>query len=152
MQEYVRDLAVFDFCRDYGVQATLAFFLGPEMEDFRHVLQLVKTERLRCERTMLVLNEGVIRHGQTTAGAFDPIIGHPDFKAMMKDGIRTVFMRRLTCLNVLRERGLGFYDVLAGRPGKSGKKAGPTLHHMTKTWLDNFERENEAAGTVGWLP
>ena len=65
---------------------------------------------------MLVLNEGVIRHGQTTAGAFDPIIGHPDFAAIVKDGVRPVFMRRLTCLSVLRERGIGPYDVLERKP------------------------------------
>lgn len=152
IQEYVRDLDLVPFCRDFGVDLAIALFLGPEMEDFRHVMQLVRAGDLRCERTMLVLNEGVIRHGQTTAGAFDPIIGHPDFAAIVKDGVRPVFMRRLTCLSVLRERGIGPYDVLERKPDRSGVKASPTLYHMTKTWLETFEREHEAAGTRDWLP
>jgi hypothetical protein len=99
-----------------------------------------------------VLNEGVIRHGQTTAGAFNPIVEHPDFKAVLKDGVRLVFLRRLTCLGVLRERGLGFYDVVLGKPDRWGVKASPTLQHMTKSWLDTFEREWRAAGVAEWLP
>ncbi|MBN9560451.1 MAG: hypothetical protein J0H14_06930 [Alphaproteobacteria bacterium] len=152
LQEYLRDLALIPFCREFGVEPTVAMFLGPEMEDFRHATQLIKSGELRCERTVLVLNEGVIRHGQTTLGAFDAILGHPDFEALVKDGVRPVFMRRLTCLSVLRERGLGFYDVLDGKSDRFGVKASPTLYHMTKTWLDTFEREHEAAGTKEWLP
>ena len=86
----------------------MPIFLGPEIEDFRNAMEMLRSDELRCERTVLVLNEGVTRHGQTTAGAFDPIVGHPDFKAVLRDGVRPVFLRRLTCLSVLRERGLGF--------------------------------------------
>jgi hypothetical protein len=152
LQEYVRDLVVREFCREFGVEETLAIFLGPEIEDFRHALEMLRADELRCERTILVLNEGVIRHGQTTAGAFDPIVDHADFKAVTRDGVRPVFLRRLTCLGVLRTRGLGFYDVVAGRPDRSGVKASPTLYHMTKTWLDTFEREWREAGVAEWLP
>jgi len=61
-------------------------------------------------------------------------------------------MRRLTCMATLRERGLGFYDVLAGKPDKGGMKASPTLFHMTKTWIETFEREHEKARVAQWLP
>ena len=152
MQEYVRDLALMDFCRDFGIDPTVAVFLGPDMEDFRHAIQLLRSGELRCERTMIVLNEGVIRHGQTTYGAFDAILEHPDFEAIVKDGARPVFMRRLTCIATLRERGLGFYDVLAGKPDKGGMKASPTLFHMTKTWIETFEREHGKARVAQWLP
>jgi hypothetical protein len=152
MQEYVRDLALKDFCRDFGIGLTVAIFLGPDMEDFRHALRLVNSDAYRGERSILVLNEGVIRHGQTTAGAFDPILRHPDFEAIVKEGVRPVFLRRLTCLSVLRERGLGFYDVVASRPDRAGAKASPTLFHMTKTWLDTLEREFATARVGEWLP
>ena len=152
MQEYVRDLALMDFCRDFGIDPTVAVFLGPDMEDFRHAIQLLRSGEFRCERTMVVLNEGVIRHGQTTSGAFDPILRHPDFEAIVRDGARPVFVRRLTCMAALRERGLGFYDVLAGKADKAGAKASPTLFHMTKTWIETFEREHEKARVAQWLP
>lgn len=152
MQEYVRDLPLKDFCRDFRIGLTVAIFLGPDLEDFRHAIRLLSSSEFRGERTILVLNEGVIRHGQTTAGAFDPILQHPDFVAVVKDGVRPVFLRRLTCLSVLRERGLGFYDVLTGTPDRTGAKASPTLSHMTKTWLEIFEREFATAQVADWLP
>jgi hypothetical protein len=152
MQEYVRDLALMDFCRGFGIDPTVAVVLGPDMEDFRHAFQLLRSGEFRCDRTMIVLNEGVIRHGQTTSGAFEPILGHPDFEAIVRDGARPVFVRRLTSMATLRERGLGFYDVLAGKPDKAGAKASPTLFHMTKTWIETFEREHEKARVAQWLP
>jgi hypothetical protein len=44
-------------------------FLGPEMADFCPVVQIPSSGELRCKWTMLVLNEGVIQHGQTMARA-----------------------------------------------------------------------------------
>ena len=152
LQEYGRDLAIGEFCRDYNVGLTAAFYLGPDIEDFYHVRQILKSGDLKDARTLLVLNEGVIRQGQTTEGAFDPIVSHPDFHAMLKDGARVVMMPRLTCLDQIRARGLGFYDVAEGRPDKDGKRISPTLQHMTKKWLEVIERLNGEAGTLGWQP
>ena len=152
MQEYVRDLALMEFCRDYEIEATVAVYLGPDMEDFRHATQLLISGEFKCDRTLLVLNEGVIRQGQTTAGAFDPIVEHRDFQALIEGGARVMFMRRLTCMSTLKNRGLRFYDVLDRRPSGPGAKISPTLAHMTKTWLENFERELEKFGVVEWLP
>ena len=55
-------------------------------------------------------------------------------------------------MGVLRERGLGFYDAVNGKPDNKGVKASPTLHHMTKTWLATFEREFEEVDVLDWLP
>jgi hypothetical protein len=152
MQEYVRDLALSKFCADFDIAPTVAVFLGPDIEDFRHAEELLRSGAFPSERTILVLNEGVIRHGQTTAGAFTPITSLPEFKALVKDGVRPAFLRRLTCMSVLRERGLAFYDAVAGKSDAKGAKASPTLHHMTKTWLATFEREFEEVDVLDWLP
>ncbi len=152
MQEYVRDLALSQFCADFGITPTVAVFLGPDLEDFRHAEELLGSGAFPSERTILVLNEGVIRHGQTTSGAFNPIMAQPEFETLAERGVRAVFLRRLTCMGVLRDRGLGFYDAVSGKPDSKGSKASPTLHHMTKTWLATFEREFEAADVLDWLP
>jgi hypothetical protein len=152
MQEYVRDLALAQFCADFGIMPTVAVFLGPDLEDFRHAEELLGSGAFPSERTILVLNEGVIRHGQTTSGAFNPIMAQPEFESLVERGVRPVFLRRLTCMSVLRERDLGFYDAVAGMPDSKGVKASPTLHHMTKTWLNTFEREFEMADVLDWLP
>lgn len=152
MQEFVRDLALADFCADFGITPTVALFLGPDIEDFRHAAELLRAKEFPSKRTILVLNEGVIRHGQTTSGAFEPIMDLPEFTAVIRDGVRPVFFRRLTCMTALRERGLGFYDAVAGKPDGKGVKASPTLAHMTKTWLRTFEEEFEKAKVLDWLP
>ena len=152
MQEFVRDLALAEFCAEYGITPTVALFLGPDIEDFRHAVELLRSKEFPSKRTILVLNEGVIRHGQTTSGAFEPIMDIPEFATIVREGVRPVFLRRLTCMGVLRERGIGFYDAVAGKPDRKGVKASPTLTHMTKTWLRTFEAEFEKAKVLDWLP
>ncbi len=141
-----------EFCDDHGVRLVEAFFLGPDLEDFRHVLQIVQSGDLKANGTMLVLNEGVIRQGQTTEGVFDGLTAQPDFEHLVSAGVRPVFMRRLSCMSVLRERGLGFYDAVEGKPDRNGVSASPTLRHMVKTWLRQNEAEHEKAETASWLP
>ena len=152
VQEYVRELEVREFCDDHGIRLVEAFFLGPDLEDFNHVLQIIAARDLNAAATMLVLNEGVIRQGQTTEGVFDHLVKQPGMKQLVMDGVRTVFMRRLTCMTAVRERGLGLYDAAEGKPDRDGRPASPTLRHMVKTWLRQNEREHEDAGTVTWLP
>ncbi|MGH7122005.1 MAG: hypothetical protein ACREFP_23930 [Acetobacteraceae bacterium] len=152
MQEYVRDLALIDFCREFAVDPVVAVYVGPEMEDFRHATQFLLSGEFACDRVLLVLNEGVIRQGQTTAGAFDPIRCHPDFERLLSQGARPMFLRRLTCMSVLRERGLRLYELLDRSPGSVGASVSPTLYHMTKTWLDGFEQELKNSGAAEWLP
>ena len=148
LQEYVRELALMEFCRDFGVIATVAVYLGPDMEDFRHATQLLTSGELKSDRTVLVLNEGVIRMGQTTRGAFDAIMLQPEFETLCESGARVLMIPRLTCMAVLRERKLGFFDVLDRSPGGAGEHVSPTLHHMTKTWLALVERR-AGAGASG---
>lgn len=152
MQEFVRDLALADFCADFGITPTVALFLGPDIEDFRHAAELLRSKEFPSKRTILVLNEGVIRHGQTSSGAFEPIMKLSEFATLVREGVRPVFLRRLTCMSVLRERGLGFYEAATGKPDAKGVKASPTLAHMTKTWLRTFEEEFEKARVADWLP
>ena len=150
MQELVLDLMLKDFCGDFGIGLTNIVMLGPDVEDFNHAMERFKAEDSRGDRVIFVLNEGVIRQGQTTEGAFTTIIKNPDFVAALKGGAQYILLRRLSCMHVLRERGIGFYDAAAGRPDRSGAKVPPTVQHMTKVWLGAFERSSE--DIAEWLP
>ena len=152
MQEFVRVFPLSSYCDDFGVDLLPIFFLGPDIEDLSHVVQIMRTGALRSSRILLVTNEGVIRSGETTEGAFDPIIAHPDFGALIKDGAKSVTLRKLHCLDLLRARRFGFYDAAYGRPDPNGEKAGPALQFMTKIWLEDHEGEHQTAGSAGWLP
>jgi len=152
MQEFVRVFPLSSYCEDFGVDLLPIFFLGPDIEDLSHVIQIMRTGALRSSRVLLVMNEGVIRSGETSEGAFDPIVAHPDFEALMRDGAKSVFLRKLHCLDLLRARRFGFYDAAYGRPDPNGEKAGPALQFMTKIWLEDHEGEHQTIGSAGWLP
>ena len=77
MQELVLDLMLKDFCGDFGIGLTNIVMLGPDVEDFNHAMERVKAEDSRGDRVIFVLNEGVIRQGQTTDGAFNTITKLP---------------------------------------------------------------------------
>ena len=150
--EFVRDLSLTTYCRDLGITLLSIYMLGPDIEDFRHVTELVRSGDMEAEQTLLVMNEGVIRQGQTVAGAFDTIIDHPDYRSLVDDGASSVFLKRLSCMPLVRESGRGFYDMAEGKPDTKGVKPRPTMQHMVKSWLEQNEAEHEMAGTAGWLP
>lgn len=139
MQELVADLHLTSFCEEVGIGLTNVVMFGPDLEDFNHAMDRIRSRESRGERLVMVLNEGVIRVGQTAEGAFDSITRHPDFIATLKEGAEFLIWRRLSCMHVLRERRIGFYDAAMNRRDREGNKVPPTVQHMTKMWLGGFE-------------
>ena len=152
VQEFVRDLSIVSYCKEFGIDYTPMYMLGPDLEDFRHVIELIRSGEGNVQRTLLVMNEGVIRQGQSAEGVFNPIAKHPEMKSLIRDGVRIVYLRRLTCIDLVRASGLGYYDIAAGVPGANGVRPKATLQHMTKAWLQDMEAEHTRAGTTEWLP
>lgn len=152
MQEFVRTFPLSRYCDSYGVDLLPIFLLGPDIEDLHHVVQILRMGAVRSDRMLLVMNEGVIRSGQTTDGVFDGITKHPDFLALLAEGAKSVLLRRLDCLDVLRERRFGFYDAAYGRPDPSGNMAGPVLEFLTRIWLEDHEADQQTEGSAVWLP
>ena len=150
IQELVLDLRLRSFCHDFGVGLTNVVMLGPDIEDFHHAMERINSEDSRGDRVILVLNEGVIRMGQTVEGAFDVIMAHPDFRTTLRGGARSILLKRLSCMPVLRDRRISFYDAALGRLDRSGAKVPPTVQHMTKVWLASFEED--AKPMAEWLP
>lgn len=152
IEEYEQDLPIRDLCDEYGIRLVEICFLGSEPEDFRHVHRIVRRRGLRAHKTLLVLNEGVIRHGQTPEGVFSPLIRSAEFQDLVSQGAVPVFLRRLGCMDALRERGLGYYAAVLGLPDRDGVPASPTQRTMVKSWLRQHEAEHDKAGTREWLP
>ena len=151
MQEYGSDLKIGEFSQRFSLGLIWAFVLGPDPEDLQHVVQVLRSGHMTGGRVLLVLNEGVIRQGQTTTGVFDATSADTEYKALLRDGAQTFVMPRLTCMDLLRERGLGFYEAAAGKMDRDGKRAAPTLQHMTGKWLERMELQLEMSGAAEWL-
>jgi hypothetical protein len=151
MQEYGGDLKIGEFCERFSLGLIWAFILGPDLEDLQHVVQVLRSGHISGGHILLVLNEGVIRHGQTTTGVFATTAADRAYLALLNDGAQAVIMPRLTCMDILRQRGLGFYEAAAGMKDRDGKRAAPTLQHMTAKWVEKMEIEMEASGAAAWL-
>jgi hypothetical protein len=149
LQEYGRDLRLVEFCARRGIEPLALYFLGPEEEDLRHVLSIWEAGYFRPERTLLVLNEGVIREGRTVAGAFGRTVEDPGFQAMAKAGAVPVLMHRLACMDLLRRRGLGLYAAAAG---DGGDPLDPVEQFMVEDWLADLEKRRAEVGAAAWLP
>lgn len=149
LQEYGRDLRLVEFCARRGIQPLALYFLGPEEEDLRHVQSIWEAEYFRPERALLVLNEGVIREGRTVAGAFARTVADAGFKRMVDAGAVPVLMRRLACMDLLRQRGLGLYAAAAG-DGEA--PLDPVEQFMVEDWLADLEKRRAELNTSGWLP
>ncbi len=151
--EFTRDLSLPSCCSEYGIRLVAAFFLGPDPEDLRHTVEVVRSGDLAGSHVLLVLNEGIVQQGQSTEAAFTPIISDPSFVELLDRGARLVFMRRLSCLRILRERNAGFYDVAVNARDRDGaRRFSPILHHLTTTWLKELEEQHQRRGVVDWLP
>ena len=149
LQEYGRDLRLVDFCEQYGIEPVAIYVLGPEEEDLRHVLSIYESGFFRTKRTLLVLNEGVIREGRTVCGAFEETLRNPGFERMIADGAVMLFMNRLAAMDKVKKLGVGFYDAADRRKVTN---LDPVAQFMVKTWLKDLESNRVAAGVQSWLP
>ncbi len=127
MQEFLHDMNLLMFCGEIGAKLLSLCMLGPDIEDFNHIRAAMDAEVLHPAHMILLMNEGVIRSGQSPAGAFDIIKRHPDFMSLIDAGAVPIYMSRLPCMDTVREQKLDFYDVAAGRPGPDGKRPKATM-------------------------
>ena len=70
----------------------------------------------------------------------------------MKEGVRIVYIPRLSCLTSMRATGLSFYDAASNKPDKSGHPMPPMRQFMVKTWLRRMEEAFVVAEVAEWLP
>ena len=137
-----RDLGLVEFCQAVGVRAVALHFIGPDLDDLAHVDAMESSRAFAPERTAIVLNEGLVRAGQTPSRAFEPIMEREEFRAVMKRGAEWVIMPRLGCMPDLDQRRLGFYGQTDG--------LGPARSFMVQEWRRKMEAGFSSIGD--WLP
>lgn len=152
LQEYGRDLALVEFCVEVGIAPLAIYFLGPEEEDLAHVISIWESGYFRPGRTLVVMNEGVVRDGHTLAGAFGRTLDSPDFGRLVGAGAVPLLMRRLACMDDVRRSGVGFYAAADGKPGTNGRPLSPTHRFMVKNWLKDLDGRRAPQAVAGWLP
>ncbi|NOG73513.1 hypothetical protein [Roseicella sp. DB1501] len=144
--EYGRDLRLVEFCARRGIEPLGLYVLGPEDEDLSHVVSIFEAGYFRPRRTLLVLNEGVIRTGRTVAGAFERTMSSPGFARLIEAGAVPLLLTRLACMDDARRMPGGFYEAAGG------DALDPVEGFMLEDWLADLERKRREAGAAGWLP
>lgn len=152
IQEFIQDLDLANFTERFEITLVQAFFLGPDEEDFRHVLATIDDSQFDPRRTILYLNSGVLRTSQDPASVFVPVTRSQQFKELERGGIKTVSVPRIICLDEMRVLGLSINDVLANRPGRNGRRAPPTMQIMVEGWNRKLEMQHRETGVEDVLP
>lgn len=146
MLEYGRDLRLVEFCERRGIEPLAIYVLGPEVEDLRHCLSIYEAGYFRPKRTILMLNEGVIREGHTVVGAFEQTTADPGFQRMVSDGAVPMLMTRLPCMDAIKERRLNFYEAA------TNGQLDPVEEFMLDDWLADLETKRQKFNVGDWLP
>jgi hypothetical protein len=146
MLEFGRDLRLVEFCSRRGIDPVAIYVLGPEIEDLRHCLSIYEAGYFRPKRTLLMLNEGVIREGRTVVGAFEQTTANPGFQKMVSDGAVPMLMTRLPCMDAIKDRRLNFYEAA------TGGHLDPVEEFMLDDWLADLEAKRVKFNVTDWLP
>ncbi|MDD2859498.1 MAG: hypothetical protein PHT60_15075 [Acidiphilium sp.] len=152
IQDFVQDLSLVGFTDRFNIRLVQAYFLGPDEEDFRHVVSTIDHAQFDPRSTILYLNEGVVRTGQTPFQVFAPLTLRDDFIELVGKGIRTVTIPRVICLDDMRSLGLTINDVLSNRTGRAGRRAPPTMQIMVEDWCRRLETAHVDVGVGDLLP
>jgi hypothetical protein len=152
MLEYGRELALVELCGSVGMEPLALYVTGPEMDDFEHVLSIWRSEVFRPKRSLLFMNEHLVPHGRTPAGAFTAITSRPELREMMRDGLKIVLMPRLPCMAQMRDAELSLLEAMAGKPGNKGIPLDPVRQFMVRHWLKRLEAAFAEANVLDWLP
>lgn len=152
MQDYGRELALVEMCETVGMEPLAVYVTGPDSDDFEHILSIWRSGVFRPRRSLLLLNEHLVPHGRSAAGAFAGITSRPELAKMANEGLNVVVMPRLPCMAQVREAGLGFLEAMAGKPGKKGEPLDPVRQFMVAHWLKRLEAAFSEAGVLEWLP
>lgn len=152
LSEYHHDFGIVEFAERCGIEAVGMYFMGPDMEDFEHVLTIWRAGYFRTKRSVLIMNEHLVRQGRTPAGAFDQVLDRPEVEELERGGMRFVFMPRLPCIPEMREAGLSFFDAAARKRGRDGRPFDLVRAFMVESWLGRMEKAFAQAGVLGELP
>jgi len=145
LQEYDLDLA--SFCESVGVAALAFYSLGPEPDDLDHAYSVFSSGVFRPEHALIVLNGALARQGQTVATAFGRTLKSDQLRAMIDAGAKPIIMKRLACLEQIRELRLSLNEAAQSR-----EVLGPVGSFMVRRWLVDLEEECVTVSVQEWLP
>jgi len=152
LAESCRELDLVEFCEDHEVEPLFLGTLGPDTEDFEHLLTIMRAGFFKTRRVIFVLNHNLVRAGKTVAGEFDEILARPELAEWDGPGFKIMRMPRLIYMEKIRLSGLNFYEAAACGKLKDGRPIDPMWQFDAKKWIKTLETEIDENDVEEWLP
>jgi hypothetical protein len=117
----IEDVPILDILKASNIHVVAVYNLGTEQADLDFMTQCAESGLFVPERTVIVLNAGLVLSGRSAANAFAPIMEHDALKAATRGGAKVVMMPALSCMSEVTDRGLTFAEAASGivRPGQT---------------------------------
>lgn len=150
LKRHAAELDLVSFAKANGIDVVAAHLIGPDLDDLSYLQSVEEEKTFAPERTLLVLNEGLVSGARSERIAFEPVVNHRIFRDVEARGAKVVRMPRLGCLHEVELRRVLFADAAAGKTGRDLPPLNPVNRQRVTMWL----REMAAAfaPVEDWLP
>jgi hypothetical protein len=117
----IEDVPILDILKASNVNVVAVYNLGTEQADLDFMTHYAESGMFVPERTVMVLNAGLVMSGRSVSGAFSAIRQNAGFRSAGKRGAKIVTMPALSCMSEVTDRGITFSEAAAGvvRPGQA---------------------------------
>ena len=117
----IEDVPILDSLKASNINVVAVYNLGTEQADLDFLTHYAESGMFVPERTMIVLNAGLVLSGRSASGAFAAIRENPALQSAVKDGAQVAMMPALSCMSEVTDRGITFSEAAAGivRPGQA---------------------------------
>jgi len=150
LKQHAAEMELVHFMHKHGVDVVAAHLIGPNLDDLAYLQSVEQGGTFAPERTILVLNEGLISGARSERGAFEPIVQHRIFRDVVARGAKVVRMPRLGCLHEVENRRLSFAAAEAGQTKRELPPLGLTNRQRVAIWLRDMNAAFEPV--ADWLP
>lgn len=117
----IEDVPILEILKVSNINVVAVYNLGTEQADLDFMTHYAESGMFLPERTVIVLNAGLVTSGRSASAAFSAIRENPGLRAAVKRGAKIVTMPALSCMSEVTDRGITFSDAAAGivRPGQA---------------------------------
>ena len=150
LKRHAAEMELVPFMQSNAIDVAAVHLIGPNLDDLAYLQDVEHEKTFAPERTVLVLNEGLVPGARSERNAFEPIVQHRIFRDAVARGAQVVRMPRLGCLNEIENRRLSFAAAETGQTKRDLPPIGLVNRQRIAIWL----REMQAAfaPVAHWLP
>ncbi len=152
LQEVVDDGPIAELLASQGIRLTVVYVVGPDPADLDYLEDMQRRGLLLPDRSLIVLNGGLVPRGYDAGITFEPVFRHPVVAAALATGATAIVMPALSCMDEVVRQELSFTRYLD--PASTGKHPPITPWNRMKVrkWVEQDFPASLRSIPPGWLP